>query len=181
MNKLVTAVMALAMAMTAQVASAATSFSFSFSGTTGSNQTLEGSGVFFTDDGVDGVDADTGQAFRVYGITGGTGTVSVGGVLTYTLDGSLGTVGGDLALNQLVTFDDSAALLEVALGLTNSNAPLVLSLADVGYFISVGDLIATAGDVTVTAVPEPATWALLILGFGLVGGAMRRRRAAAFA
>lgn len=26
------------------------------------------------------------------------------------------------------------------------------------------------------AVPEPATWALLILGFGLIGGAMRRRR-----
>jgi hypothetical protein len=27
------------------------------------------------------------------------------------------------------------------------------------------------------AVPEPSTWALLILGFGLLGGAMRRRRA----
>lgn len=27
------------------------------------------------------------------------------------------------------------------------------------------------------AVPEPATWALFILGFGLVGGAMRRRSA----
>jgi hypothetical protein len=26
------------------------------------------------------------------------------------------------------------------------------------------------------AVPEPATWAMLIAGFGLVGGAMRRRR-----
>ena len=31
------------------------------------------------------------------------------------------------------------------------------------------------------AVPEPATWALLILGFGLVGGAMRRRERVAFA
>jgi hypothetical protein len=28
-----------------------------------------------------------------------------------------------------------------------------------------------------SAVPEPASWAMLILGFGLVGGAMRRRRA----
>jgi hypothetical protein len=28
------------------------------------------------------------------------------------------------------------------------------------------------------AVPEPATWALMILGFGAIGGAMRRRRAA---
>ncbi|WP_310476100.1 PEPxxWA-CTERM sorting domain-containing protein [Sandarakinorhabdus sp.] len=29
-----------------------------------------------------------------------------------------------------------------------------------------------------TAVPEPASWAMLIAGFGLVGAAMRRRRAA---
>lgn len=28
---------------------------------------------------------------------------------------------------------------------------------------------------TVAAVPEPASWAMMILGFGLVGGAMRRR------
>ncbi len=27
------------------------------------------------------------------------------------------------------------------------------------------------------AVPEPATWAMMILGFGVVGGAMRRRKA----
>ena len=31
---------------------------------------------------------------------------------------------------------------------------------------------------SVSAVPEPATWGLMILGFGAVGGAMRRRRAA---
>lgn len=31
------------------------------------------------------------------------------------------------------------------------------------------------GDVTPAAVPEPATWAMMIMGFGLVGGAMRRR------
>jgi hypothetical protein len=31
------------------------------------------------------------------------------------------------------------------------------------------------GTVT-TAVPEPATWGMMILGFGIVGGAMRRRQ-----
>jgi hypothetical protein len=31
-------------------------------------------------------------------------------------------------------------------------------------------------DLSVSAVPEPATWAMMILGFGLVGGMMRRRR-----
>ena len=30
---------------------------------------------------------------------------------------------------------------------------------------------------TLAAVPEPATWAVMILGFGLAGGVMRRRRA----
>jgi hypothetical protein len=31
----------------------------------------------------------------------------------------------------------------------------------------------------ITAIPEPATWAMLILGFGLVGSALRARQAAA--
>lgn len=35
--------------------------------------------------------------------------------------------------------------------------------------------------VGITAVPEPSTWALLILGFGAVGGAMRQRRRATLA
>ena len=32
-----------------------------------------------------------------------------------------------------------------------------------------------------SAVPEPATWAMLILGFGFVGSLLRRRRAATVA
>lgn len=39
--------------------------------------------------------------------------------------------------------------------------------------ISVGDTVAAAP--VAGAVPEPATWAMMIAGFGLVGGAMRRR------
>ncbi|MGL6044521.1 MAG: PEPxxWA-CTERM sorting domain-containing protein, partial [Sandaracinobacteroides sp.] len=31
----------------------------------------------------------------------------------------------------------------------------------------------------VSAVPEPASWALLIAGFGLVGGSLRSRRSKA--
>lgn len=35
---------------------------------------------------------------------------------------------------------------------------------------------AALDNVNVTAVPEPAAWALMILGFGAIGGVMRRRR-----
>lgn len=44
----------------------------------------------------------------------------------------------------------------------------------------VGGVFLDAVSVT-GAIPEPATWAMLILGFGLVGGAMRRRTRIAFA
>ena len=40
----------------------------------------------------------------------------------------------------------------------------------------------TSGQIEIAAVPEPATWALMIIGFGMVGGAVRaRRRQALFA
>jgi hypothetical protein len=52
-----------------------------------------------------------------------------------------------------------------------------------GYFDPVRDrsliavvLSVTSSAVSTGAVPEPATWAMMILGFGLVGGALRSRR-----
>lgn len=40
-----------------------------------------------------------------------------------------------------------------------------------------GSALANYDDITATAaVPEPATWAIFVGGFGLIGGAMRRRR-----
>lgn len=43
------------------------------------------------------------------------------------------------------------------------------------YFFDTGDVVFEA---TFAAVPEPATWAMLIAGFGMVGAAARRRRPA---
>lgn len=40
---------------------------------------------------------------------------------------------------------------------------------------------AALDSVSVTAVPEPAMWALMIVGFGAIGGLMRRRRQGNFA
>jgi hypothetical protein len=39
-----------------------------------------------------------------------------------------------------------------------------------------GNLLNTSVVTNVGAVPEPATWGMMILGFGLIGGAMRRRQ-----
>lgn len=47
------------------------------------------------------------------------------------------------------------------------------------YHDSAGQRVIFTLNLAVGAVPEPSTWALLILGFGAVGGTMRRRTAAA--
>ncbi len=47
--------------------------------------------------------------------------------------------------------------------------------------MGVDDLTMTLTTAAPAAVPEPASWALMLGGFGLVGGALRRRRALAIA
>ncbi|MFN3371119.1 MAG: PEPxxWA-CTERM sorting domain-containing protein [Sphingomonadaceae bacterium] len=44
---------------------------------------------------------------------------------------------------------------------------------------NIGPLLDNVLVTQTAAIPEPATWAMLIAGFGLVGGALRRRRLAA--
>lgn len=44
-----------------------------------------------------------------------------------------------------------------------------------GYAASLDYASSTFGGYPLAAVPEPATWALMVSGFGLVGGALRRR------
>jgi hypothetical protein len=48
--------------------------------------------------------------------------------------------------------------------------------ADIKSIVFTNDYIAVRNISILGAVPEPAGWALMILGFGLVGGAMRRAR-----
>jgi hypothetical protein len=45
-----------------------------------------------------------------------------------------------------------------------------------GYNTPIGQNPTYSGTLNITAVPEPATWALMLLGFGGIGFAMRRRR-----
>ncbi len=61
----------------------------------------------------------------------------------------------------------------------NTSPTFRLGNFDLSRFDDAGNLT-FAGNLTIAdlaaAVPEPATWALMILGFGAVGAALRRRR-----
>ena len=107
-----------------------------------------------------------------------------------TLDGFIGSIGlsffqtnlefGSITLNGQNVFNvvSDSGLLE-ARNLTNfltSGGPQSLvingraqSLASYGGFFTLTE--------ATPAVPEPATWAMMLLGFGVIGAAMRRKRA----
>ena len=76
-------------------------------------------------------------------------------------------------------------LLATATGI-GSSGPFTISrpTADIAYFsiggadtFGVGSVsIETPIAAAISSVPEPATWAIMLLGFGVAGAAMRRRR-----
>ncbi len=82
-------------------------------------------------------------------------------VYTYTASGlNFAVTNGDQSFSQYVQFAASAGETISSVSFNNSQ-PV--------------DAFETA-NFSVTAVPEPATWAMLMLGFGMVGGAARYRR-----
>lgn len=101
--------------------------------------------------------ADTGLGAREVGIAGGD-------------SGGPGFVNGNLAsinsygLSFGATFGDVDDLLNSSWGEFSGYVPVYIHQ----------DFIAES-----TAVPEPASWAMLIAGFGLIGATLRRRRAVA--
>lgn len=87
-------------------------------------------------------------------------------------------VGATGAMNTNFTFN-SAGITKSNMGWTNYTYSFVaqgpsttLSFAslDAGFYGAALDNVSVSA-----AVPEPAAWAMMIIGFGLVGGAMRRR------
>lgn len=90
-------------------------------------------------------------------------------------------VGATGAASALYSFDATGAArnnmgwASYTYSFVGSGAPTTLSFAsqDAGAFGAALDNVSVEA-----VVPEPATWAMMILGFGLVGGAMRRRSAA---
>lgn len=142
------------------------------------NQGTYNISFYYSSNSVDGLSTDgsgnLGSAIGNFGIFTLTGqfvdsTLVFSGVnLQY--DPSLGnllmnvdaitTVGGDTSFDGVFAIDETARQYS-AFGLNGTD--------------SLG-LITTFSNEQTNAVPEPATWATMLLGFGLIGGAMRARR-----
>lgn len=76
-----------------------------------------------------------------------------------------------------IDFDLFLRAGNVALDYTNTGRVTIGSVDGVSYTSDSGVFL-TGGGATVGGVPEPASWALLMAGFGIVGAAARRRRIA---
>ena len=94
--------------------------------------------------------------------------------------------GGSIGPSTLGQYIGYASPAAVPFSITRSIVGLRFDLGQ-GYQYGYADLAGSTlyglryetmpgADVGIAAVPEPATWALMIGGFGLVGGALRRQR-----
>ena len=91
-----------------------------------------------------------------------------------------------LAANQAIIASDSATFSPYnQTGVTNSGGTLLFTLLvpttvtfgifDSPYYDNTGGISLSLSSVQ-SAVPEPATWAMMLFGFGAIGFAMRRKR-----
>ena len=92
--------------------------------------------------------------------------------------GSAGAVNGNLAANQSA-LSGSLSGLSVANGATFAIRWFDDDTSGSDDGLAVDNFMLSAAGAAPSAVPEPATWAMMIAGFGLVGGTLRRRRPAA--
>jgi PEP-CTERM motif len=132
--------------------------------------------LFFTSGGAVTIDYaagfDTGFSFvyssntnafiRVYDGLGATGNVLA--TLNLTQQANTGCAPGSTGFYCNWT----------AIGVSFSGIAKSIDFGGGANFVAYDDI--TFGSATPGAVPEPATWAMMIGGFGMVGGAMRYRR-----
>jgi len=100
----------------------------------------------------------------------GTFTAGAGNGLTLTATDASGTVTTTTVNPTTTTFIGFVSTT----GLTGMSVRATTGGA--AYWATVNNL--TLGGTAATAVPEPASWAMMIVGVGLVGGSLRRRKSA---
>ena len=133
-----------------------------------------------------------GEAMAAYGMTltfTGGGTINAASVLTGNAAACSGGSGGGTTFCTIAPKDIWFATITgpSSISFIAQNPSFYLSTGQ-KYFVNVFFDGATPTDFTGAwlttfsgGVPEPSTWALMLLGFGAVGYAMRRRRTAALA
>lgn len=151
-------------------------------------------GVDYSYGNVEGIFSD--PPFKLCGINGSNicdlvttvdGRIVVLNTTNQGLTNSISILAGitDPSALTLSVFGIGGNLLATTNGVGGGSGPysIVRGVADIAFFsiggndsfgvesVTIGDPIAAMG-----AVPEPATWAMLILGFGVIGAASRRRR-----
>ena len=95
--------------------------------------------------------------------------------LSTYLDRNNGLFGGDLLASQSFSGQGSESYVSSLSGLTGKFSETTK------YVIRVGNGAASLNDtinISSGAVPEPATWAMMLAGFGFIGAALRQRRRA---
>ena len=99
--------------------------------------------------------------YGTFGLPGQTIDLFIGGneVNSYTASGTLDL--DQLFANYSYSFTGTGGLVDITFRLVSADGDNQDALLD---------------NLTVTAVPEAATWALMIAGFGMIGVASRRRR-----
>lgn len=112
------------------------------------------------------VDSDSGEVDEIYAMDGGVWTYL--GTLTGSDDAWEFGNSFDLGNN---FFDDIANGLMVQIRIDQLNQGWIVTLGKSALSLDGGGLPPPTPGV----VPEPATWAMMILGFGLVGSMARRR------
>lgn len=117
-----------------------------------------------------------------------TGTVAG----SYTLDASFSVQDSNPSGVEILFFYRSGGVLQALFPLSPLNSGFPGFSVFLGGYLPTGDSVgfivdkqgaysndSTGVTFTMTRVPEPASWAMLLAGFGLTGAALRRRRAVA--
>ncbi len=162
--------MATALAMFASPAYAAV-YNFNFSGTgLFFGEALVGSGTLTTN-GVSQVSSLNGYTYQtITGITGTFNGSQITGLANVTGSNNLFYLTGPFFV------DGNGLGFSTAAG----SAVNLFVTTDTRYRLNAGGLstgfVTASATAATAAVPEPATWAMMIGGFGAVGGAMRYRR-----
>lgn len=130
-----------------------------------------------TDSGIFGADFDNapGVFHHVFGFSLDAPRDTNAAVITFKLSSNdidfSGITLDGFAFTQ-TGFDPSAEVWELASTLLTAGPH---SITTDGTVFGSGK-VSYSGTINIAAVPEPAVWAMMILGFGVIGGVMRRRQ-----